>query len=99
MVGEAEVIEQGKKLLFAAIVNEVVEIRGEATIDKTGALRSSLAAVQYGEEYFTASGYAAAAETVGFECYGVTTTDEESYEAVAYFVPRDEEETGEAPAA
>ena len=92
-VGQAFVQQTGQKLVFAAVLRNGVEVRGDAWLDGQGrpVARDSAGVQVRRGEYFIAFGVAMQVEKGVFECYGGSDNSDSNYTVMAYRVPFPEE--------
>lgn len=89
VLGEANVRQEGDRLLFVAVLSRgTVELRGELRFEgETRLAARDSAGVKTQDSYYGAEGFAQKLEEGGFECFGYSDFDGESYSALAYRVP------------
>jgi len=88
-VGQAIARQEGTKLRFVALLTRRdIEVRGEAEFESDARIAArDMAGVKIRDRYYGASGFARAKPDGGFECFGLSDHDEESYSVRAYRVP------------
>ena len=87
-VGQAIARQEGTKLRFVALLTRDIEVRGEAEFEtETRIAARDMAGVKIRDRYYGASGFARAKPDGGFDCFGLSDHDEESYSVRAYRVP------------
>jgi len=88
-VGQAITRQEGTKLRFVALLTQRdIEVRGEAEFETEARIAArDMAATKIRDRYYRVSGFARANPDGGFECFGLSDHDEESYSVWAYRVP------------
>lgn len=88
VMGEANVVTDGDRLLFVARVNRgAIEIRGSARIERGNMpVVRDTAVIKMGNDYYLASGLARLLDDGGYECFGQSVSFDRHIEVLAYRV-------------
>jgi len=89
IAGQANIRQVGDRYYFVAVWGRGdIELRGAAQLEANArfAVRDS-AGVRIGQEYYGAAGFAQKLDGGGYECFGLSDHDEESYSVFAFRIP------------
>lgn len=87
--GQAVVAKQGKGYIFAAHLDNGMEVRGKADVDSAGKVQAEQIGARFEGKYASGAGAAQPTSEVGFSVYGILDLSSTVFEATAYAVPPD----------